>query len=71
MPVAVRDALPVDVRHEGIDVGAGLGAEVEVVGVLVHVKRQRHPDIGQRVGVVDHPAWEVGSTVRTDGTDHR
>ena len=38
MPVA--DALPVDVLHEGVDVGARLGAEVEVVGVLVHVERQ-------------------------------
>src|SRR3954466_11304473 len=44
-----------DVLHEGVDAGADLGAEVEVVGVLVHVERQDDVAVGQRVGVIGCP----------------
>ena len=35
------DLLPVHVVHEGVDVAGGGGAEVHVVGVLVHVQHQQ------------------------------
>ena len=34
------DSPPVDVSHEGVDVGGGVRAEVQVVRVLVHVEGQ-------------------------------
>ena len=41
--VAALDRRPVDVAQERVDVGRRVGAEVDVVGVLVHVEREdRH-----------------------------
>jgi hypothetical protein len=47
--------VPGDVVHEGIDIGRGIAAEVDVIGVLVHVERQHRRAAGQAVGVVGRP----------------
>ncbi len=44
-----------NVLHEGVDIGARLGAEIEVIGVLVHVERQDRHAAGEAVGVVRRP----------------
>ena len=49
---ARRGARPGDVGHEGVDIAAGIGAEVEMIGVLVHVERQQRRAAGERMGVV-------------------
>ena len=41
--VACGDALPMDVLHERIDVGCRLGAEIEMIGMLVHVESENWP----------------------------
>src|SRR5438128_41190 len=42
--VAILHCLPVDIAHEGVDVGLGIGAEIDVVRVLEHIECQdRNP----------------------------
>ena len=44
--------VPVDVAHERIDISRGIGTEVEVISVLVHVERKDRYAAGERLGVV-------------------
>jgi hypothetical protein len=49
------DILPAHGVHESLDIGAGLGAEIDVIGVLVHVERQNGRAAGERVAVIGGP----------------
>ncbi len=44
-----------DVLHKCVDIGAGLGAEIEMVGMLVHVERQDRHAAGEAVCMVRSP----------------
>src|SRR5229473_1003377 len=46
--VGVRDARPIDDRHEGIDIGGGSRAIIDVAGMLVHVEREDRPSARER-----------------------
>ncbi|MCY1537754.1 hypothetical protein D9M68_732630 [compost metagenome] len=61
---------PVDVLHEGIDVRAGGGAVVQVVGVLVHVQRQEGRAARQRMGVISSPLVDQRALARLEGEQH-
>ena len=52
---ACRYLIPVDVLHEGIDIGGGLGAVVHVIGMLVHIQGQNGARSGQRMRMVGRP----------------
>jgi hypothetical protein len=59
--VAVLHRLPVDVAHEGVDIGPMVGAEIDVIRVLVRVEREDRNPACDRLGVlrgelVDEPA---------------
>src|SRR5512140_1288431 len=41
--------------HERVDVAGGLGAEVDGVGVLVHIERQDRGAAGERVTMIGRP----------------
>src|SRR5262249_44188731 len=52
--VAPLRRAPVDVAHESGDVGGGVGAEIEMVGVLVHIEGENGNSAGDpRAGVGD------------------
>jgi hypothetical protein len=52
MPLGV---LPADYLHEAIYIPRSFGAEIHVVGVLVHVERQDRRAAGQCVTMVGRP----------------
>src|SRR5205809_6285919 len=49
------DGFPANRVHERIDVGRGLRAVIDVVGVLVHVERENRRAAGERVAMVRGP----------------
>ena len=49
----VTDRGPVDIPHEGIDVGGDVHAEVEMVGMFVHVERQHRNSVHHCLGVIE------------------
>jgi hypothetical protein len=55
LPVASVDALPMNIAHERVNIGGGLGPEVEGVGMLVHVERQDRIAARQRVAMIGRP----------------
>src|SRR4030095_435977 len=46
---------PTDCLHEGFDIAGRLGAEVDMVGVLIHIERQNWRRARQRVAMVRGP----------------
>src|SRR6267143_7144517 len=59
--VALLDCRPIDVAHERVDIRPRVGAEVDVVSVLVHVEREDRDAAGHRLAMigrvlVDEPA---------------
>ena len=52
---APGDARPMEVVQEGIDIGADVGAEIDVLGMLVHIEREDRYTARQTVGVVGRP----------------
>src|SRR6185437_3043387 len=60
---AVR-AAPLDRIHERVDVSASLGAEVDVIGVLVHIERQNRNAACECVAVVGGPLIDQPPVVR-------
>jgi hypothetical protein len=59
--------LPADHLHKAIDVARGLGAEIHVIGVLVHIECQDRRAAGHHVAMVGRPlidqlaiAWRPG-----------
>src|SRR5690349_15370054 len=46
---------PVDGGHEGADIIAGLGAVVDVIGMLVHIEREDRRSAGERMAMVRGP----------------
>src|SRR5438046_961342 len=58
---AALDRLPVDIAQERVDVGRRVRAEVDVIGVLVHVEREQGDAARDRLAVIgsvliDEPA---------------
>src|SRR5712691_9566364 len=68
--VGVRDARPIDDRHEGIDIGGGSRAIIDVVGMLVHVEREDRLPAGQRRRVVHRPLTDKPAIARRPGHQH-
>src|SRR6516162_11133676 len=64
--VSLQSSVPFDVPHEGSDVGSRIRAELEMVGVLVHVQSQDRDAASEALlvsgGVVDQTrvSWHVG-----------
>src|SRR6476660_9112599 len=56
--------LPPDDGHKGVDVGCRLRAEVDVVGMLVHIECQDWRTTGERMAVVRRPLIDKLSIVR-------
>jgi len=46
---------PTDYFHKGIDVTGSLGAEIQVVRVLVHIEREDRPTARQPMRVIGGP----------------
>ena len=53
--IAAIDALPANVLHEDIDIGRGLGAEVHVIRVLVHVEGEDGCCASEQMRVIGRP----------------
>src|SRR4051812_545677 len=49
------DVRPTDRLHEGVDISGRLGAEIHVVGMLVHVEGEDRRAAGQGVAMVGCP----------------
>jgi len=49
------NAWPGDIGHESIDVSRGIAAEVDVIGMLVHVERQQRRAASKAVRMVGGP----------------
>src|SRR5215218_10501665 len=57
--------------HKGVHIGRGLGPEVDMVGVLVHVEREDRHATGERVRMIrgplidelDHAATRTGAPI--------
>src|SRR5207302_1225078 len=53
--ICLRDALPVDVFHECIDVRGRVGAVVDMIRMLVHIEREDQDRASERMRVVGRP----------------
>jgi hypothetical protein len=62
--------LPVDRFHKSVDVGCGLGAEIDVIGVLVHIERQDRRAAGQRVAMICGPLIDELAIMGGPGQQH-
>ena len=67
---APGDARPVEVLHERVDIGADVGPEIDVIGMLVHIERQDRRAAGQAVCVVGTPDIRQGSVARRTRQQH-
>src|SRR5215213_3664153 len=59
--------LPTDRVHEGVDIASRLSAEVDVVGMLVHIERQDRRGAGERMAVVGRPLIDELAIARRPG----
>lgn len=50
---AVVDQRPVDVAHEGFEIGGALRTEVDHVGMLINIQHQQRNDVDRRPLVVE------------------
>ena len=64
------DAAPMQIAHDRVDIGSGIGAEVEVIGVLVHVEGEDRSRACQHMGVVGGPLVDQPAGARRPGEDH-
>src|SRR5712692_8398075 len=68
--VGVRDARPIDDRHEGIDIGGGSRAIIDVAGMLVHVEREDRPSARERRRMVRRPLIDEALASRRIRQEH-
>src|SRR6516165_9467985 len=61
---------PADRLHEGVDVACGFGAEVDVVGMLVHIERQDRRAARERVAMVRRPLVDELAVARRPRQQH-
>ena len=62
--------VPADRLHECFDIGRRLGAEIDVIGVLVHVERENRRAAGQRMAVVGCPLIDKLAVARRPRQQH-
>ena len=65
----IGDHAPVDIAQKRVDVRSGLGTELRLVGVLVHVKHQQRNSVQSRLRVVVQKLVvepTIGATVAED-----
>ena len=61
---------PADGQHERVDIARGLGAVIQVIGVLVHIEREDRRAAGQRMAVVGCPLIDEPSVARRPRQQH-
>src|SRR5258708_332256 len=64
------DSSPANDAHEGVDVTPGLSAEVDMVGMLVHIERQDWRAPSQRVTMVGRPLIDELAVARRPRQQH-
>src|SRR5215203_3374614 len=55
--------------HKGVHIGRGLGPEVDMVGVLVHVEREDRHATGERVRMIRGPLIDELAITRRPGQE--
>src|SRR6187455_602279 len=66
----VAGVSPTDRLHECFDVASGLGAEVDMIGVLVHVEREYRRCARKRVAMVGSPLIDQLAIARRPRQQH-
>ena len=69
-PQNVVRIAPTNGVHEDIDVVCRLGAEIHVIGVLVHIEREDRDAAGQRVAVIGRPLIDEFAVARRPESKH-
>src|SRR5262245_29987355 len=64
------DVAPANDVHEGIDIACRLGAEVHVIGVLVHIERENRRATRQGMAMVRRPLVDELAVARRPRQQH-